>query len=200
MFKRIRSERGFTLVELLMVLAILAVLAAVTLTSIAGAFERGGEKAFATDQKTMQSMVILFYYDGHACDTTPAGDSWDSTEDPVYGHYFPTSTGVAPDKTIVGILADANAAGSAYTFPTEAVWMGLLCNSPSATSTHDKDGASPLLGEKGPYMNEVPESASSNNHSTTSGSYTWVIAKNGIVYGVYWDGSAWREGFSGSYP
>ena len=78
--------------------------------------------------------------------------------------------------------------------------MGLLYNPPSAVSIHDIDSAAPLAGEMGPYINEVPGSASSNNYSTSEGSYTWVVAKNGVVYGVYWDGFSWQEGFSGSYP
>jgi prepilin-type N-terminal cleavage/methylation domain-containing protein len=195
-----RGKRGFTLAELLVVMAITAVLAAVAVTSIAGVFQRGGEQAYYADRQTLQSVVHLFLYDGHACDTEPPGDSWDSSQSPVFGHYYPTSTGKAPDKSIYEILGDANAVGSAYTFPTEALWMGLLYNSPSAVSTHDKSSAAPLLGEIGPYINDVPESASSNNYSASSGSYTWVIDYYGVVYGVYWDGSSWQQGFSGTYP
>jgi len=78
--------------------------------------------------------------------------------------------------------------------------MGLLYNSPAAISTHDKDSAAPLLSEMGPYINKVPESASSNNYSASSGAYTWVIDYYGVVYGVYWDGLSWQHGFSGTYP
>jgi prepilin-type N-terminal cleavage/methylation domain-containing protein len=195
-----RGELGFTLVELLIVLSILAVLAAVAATSIAGAFQRSSEQAYAADRQILQSVVHLFLFDGHACDTEPPADSWDSTQDPVFGHYYPTSTGKAPNKSIYGILGDANAVGSAYPFFAEAVWMGLLYNSPAAVSTHDRDGAAPLLGEMGPYINDVPESASSNNYSSGSGSYTWVIDYYGVVYGVYWDGFSWQQGFSGTYP
>jgi hypothetical protein len=143
--------------------------------------------------------VNLFYFDGHACDTDPPNGAWDSSKSPIGGHYYPTNTRASPDKSIVQILVDANAVGSTYTFPTEAIWMGLLYNSPSATSRHDKNGAAPLAGEMGPYLNEVPESASTNNYSTSTGAYTWVIAKGGAIYGVHWYGSNWREGFNGSY-
>ncbi len=198
--KSSRCEGGFTLVELLVVLAILGMLAGVVVTSISGMFRHGGDQAYATDRGTVQSAVLLFYFDGHACDTNPPGDAWDSTKDPVFGHYYPTSTGMLTGKDIEEIIEDANAAGSAYTFPAEAIWMGLLCNAPSPASIHDPGGAAPLPGESGSYLIEVPVSASSNNYTGATGTYTWVIDRAAVVYGVYWDGSAWQAGSSGSYP
>ena len=195
-----RGAGGFTLVEVLIVLAILGMLAVVVIAGVSGIFGRGGDQAYATDHGTIQSAVLLFYFDSHACDTNPPSDAWDSSEGAVSGHYYPTGTGMASDKSIDEILADASAVGETYSFPTEAIWMGLLCSSPSATSTHDIGSATPLLGEVGPYLSEVPASASGNNYPGASGSYTWVIARAGVVYGVYWDGSAWRAGSSGSYP
>ena len=177
-----------------------AVLAAVVISSITGVFGRGGEQAYAAERKAIHLAVVLFFYDGHASDTSPVGDAWDSSKNPIAGHYHPTSTGSRPGKSIDEILAIASAVGKTYNFPTEAIWMGLLHNLPSPTSAHDKDGAAPLIGEGGPYLYELPKSASSNNYSTATGSYTWVIAKDGVVYGVYWDGSAWQEGYSGTYP
>ena len=196
----IPGSRGFTLVELLIVLAILSILAAVVSLGIDKAFGRSSEQAYATDKDTIQSMVAMFYYDGHACDTSPPSDAWDSTQDPVSGHYHPTATGYPSDKTLEEILDEANANGSDYTFPDSAIWMGLLYSSPAAVSTHDKDNACPLVGEMGPYVNEIPESASRNNYSTAKGSHTWIIVSDGTIHGLHWDGSASQAGCSGVYP
>ncbi|MFC2022767.1 type II secretion system protein [Chloroflexota bacterium] len=198
--ENLRRHGGFTLVEILVVLAILGMLAGVVIVSVTGMFGKGADQALETDRGTIQSAVLLFNFDRHACDTNPAGDAWDSSKNPVSGHYYPTSTGGTVDKSIEEILADANAYGMDYDFTAEAIWMSLLYLSPSTVSTHDKSGAAPLLDEIGPYLNDIPISASSNNYPSAIGSYTWVISKASIVYAVYWDGSAWQEGSSGSYP
>jgi prepilin-type N-terminal cleavage/methylation domain-containing protein len=64
MLKRIRSERGFTLVELLVVLAILAILIAIVVPNLAGL--TGGAKARAAQtelqivQTAMDTMIARY--------------------------------------------------------------------------------------------------------------------------------------------
>ena len=104
-----RNEKGFTLVELLIVLAILAVLSAVVLYNLGGMFDRGSAEAYYTDQKTIQQLVALFLYDTHV---GPGSDWGNGTA----GHHYPTVDGKA---TAEGRLAAVgNPAVGANKLPT----------------------------------------------------------------------------------
>ncbi|MBI2934373.1 MAG: prepilin-type N-terminal cleavage/methylation domain-containing protein, partial [Chloroflexi bacterium] len=57
MFRLTRSSKGFTLVELMIVLAVLAVLAAVVIPNVSGYLGRGKERAWDADRDILQSAV-----------------------------------------------------------------------------------------------------------------------------------------------
>ncbi|MCE5315395.1 MAG: prepilin-type N-terminal cleavage/methylation domain-containing protein [Armatimonadota bacterium] len=60
---RVRSKRGFTLVELLVVVVVLAVLAAIVLPKFMDSGKRSKESAQASDLKIIRNAVQLFYTD-----------------------------------------------------------------------------------------------------------------------------------------
>jgi len=58
-----RDERGFTLVELLIVLIILALLVAIVIPAISGFLGRGRQESFNGDRRNLQAAVDAYYTD-----------------------------------------------------------------------------------------------------------------------------------------
>jgi len=68
MFKRIRGERGFTLVELLVVLAILAILVAVVVPNLTGLLTSAEERAMKHEREVVQNAIDTYYTQDHKVD------------------------------------------------------------------------------------------------------------------------------------
>ena len=56
-----KSDRGFTLVELLIVIVILGILATVTVFAVRGITDQGKTSACQADQKTLQTALEAYY-------------------------------------------------------------------------------------------------------------------------------------------
>jgi len=146
------------------------------------------------------------------------------------GHYYPTALGIVsahvltlhastvdannPNNHMV-CLGDGTTQAVAVDIQDHAIWMGLLVNAFTAgyvapAGTVQRWQVSPLDGEDSLYLNEIPKSATYSNlyngdpdpTSSKSGGYTWVVGKNGVVYGAYTlnNGATWYDGFGGAYP
>ena len=71
-----RSDKGFTLVELLIVVVILGILATVTVFAVRGITDKGQESACDTDKRVLEVAVETWYADesvATAGDPTEAG-------------------------------------------------------------------------------------------------------------------------------
>jgi hypothetical protein len=148
---------------------------------------------------------------------------WGRTKgDTILGHYYPTAIGRVSNHTLSIstnmfdldnqdnplILGPRGLPASDVEIQAHAIWMGLLVHDEATytalAGTTDRWQVSPLGGENALYLNQMPSSAITYNGDTytgRSGSYCWVVGKNGVVYGIYkaTDGY-WYSGFNGAYP
>lgn len=230
-----RGEKGFTLVELLIVIAILGVLAAVVIPNVIGLMGRGGAQAYETDEEVIQLATSTFFSDVHSgwndVGGTDPADYTDNTwganaTDEDAGHYYPTAiavvgghvlelhdTTVDPDHVNNPLITnDGTTDATGADIADHAIWMGLLVEAPGdnvdagAAGLTIRGTVSVLLGETGLYLQEMPESAMTddtrNGAPAPGGGYCWVVGKNGVVFGAYTPdgGTTWYSGFSGAYP
>ena len=230
MKRLINRQKGFTLVELLIVVAILGILAAVVIPNVIGMMGRGSAQAYETDQEVIQLAASTFYSDFHSCydsDTLFWGCNDTDLADEA-GHYYPTELAylglhtIYPSTTEFDIaggnpnnprLIGGSGAGGVATdsdIAEHAIWMGLLVNAPgdydSPSGTAERGDVSVPEIEIGLYLQEVPESAMEGNTRNGAptghgGSYCWIVGDNGNVYGVYSTAAdTWYAGFGGGYP
>src|SRR3989304_521964 len=82
-----KGEKGFTLIEIMIVLAVLAILAAVVVPNVAGFLARGKERAWDADRNILQAAVDSWRTDI----SKRSGNKWPVTDNVTIG--IPTTSG-----------------------------------------------------------------------------------------------------------
>ena len=217
-----RSQRGFTLVEVVVVIVILGVLSAILIPRVTPLLRQGDKSSLDTDVKTVDLAVAGFANDRHqGPDGTPewgAGSGgprrWYPTEDGMVGD-VEMDLATAPVDSNGNLRLMKYLEGPGVGAPADAadvqhslVWMGLLVNEPASvpsTANQTTGEATPQSGEVGQYLKQFPKSAHADNTayesgSATDGSYLYVVLHKGIVAAVYESGGTYYIGFDGVYP
>ncbi len=222
-----RRQRGFTLIELIVSIAILGVLAAIAVPSVLSFLNKGTTEALNADAKIIQDAVDTFRSEKHKA---PVSGVWGAG---VAQRLYPTKTGLVADLELgtqtdsaftdrsnyrVKVYAagpNSGADASDQNVEDGAIWIGLLVNEAAAdvsTENQFPGTAHPQANETDEYLLKFPASASEYNTDTdatdnntngkTNGTYTWVILHNGQVVPTYKKAadSKWYAGSNDTYP
>lgn len=164
-----RGEKGFTLVEIIIVLAVLAVLAAVVIPNVTGFLGRGKARGWDADRGILQAAV-----DSYRTDIGKrAGNPW-----PTLGGLIgtPSDDGNGTDNTSDGDYADVGDKDINQETGEDLnsfIDIGALADEGYLKSAKDVKSANTDLN--------------TTATNTVSGSYGWYINSTGVVDAIYWN-------------
>ena len=100
-----KGQKGFTLIEILIVLALMAVLAAIVIPNVQGFLGRGKDDSYKVDKKTLQAALDGYYTKNSAYPSTGTNKSGLPT--PSNNSYINTDT-LITDKYLNDTPSSAN--------------------------------------------------------------------------------------------
>ncbi len=169
-----KDEKGFTLIEILIAVALLAIISAVVIPNVTGYLGRGESAAYQGDLRLIQSAVDGYYAD-------PVNRIGGKKAYPLKG------AGTVPQSNAQKI------SGGTPLDPGNDGWDG----APS-TSGYFIDFTALVTAK---LITDVPGSASADNTGGVSGSYSWYVGSDGKVNSILASDHAATHGFvAGVFP
>ena len=164
-----RGEKGFTLVEIIIVLAVMGVLAAVVVPNVSGFLGRGKERSWGADRDILQAAV----------------DSYRTDIGQRSGNPWPTLGG------LIGVPSDdANGTADTPDLDYDDVGDEDINQETGEDLNSFIDIAALATGKYLKNANAVKSADkrfNTNATNTVNGSYGWYIDANGIVDAIYWN-------------
>lgn len=163
-----QGQKGFTLLEILIAIALLAIISAVVIPNITGYIGRGEEQAYKADHKIIKAAVDAYYAD--PANRVASGANKGKKQYPLKGTEAEKISGGTPVGT-----ATAWTTGTGFFIDFDALVTGK-------------------------YISGVPTSASSDNKTGNTGSYTWYVKADGTVESKHIADRTTTGFVSGVYP
>lgn len=99
--RRLNKEEGFTLVELLIVIAILGILIALAVPRMSGISDGARDRAIEANKRTLVSAATMWYAQNPGNGTTWTGAQGEGWED--YLQEYPTGPGGVSYQVTIGV-------------------------------------------------------------------------------------------------
>ena len=98
-FKKMQNKKGFTLIELIVVIVIIGILAAIIVPRLGGFGDRANEAAIAADQRTIETAVAVYYAENDKYPGSDTGVTWQDDLIPTYLNKEPSSATFSVNAT-----------------------------------------------------------------------------------------------------